>query len=30
MYYKFRDEDGFYTREEWISISDIGESFDGS
>ena len=27
---KFRDEDGFYTRKEWTSISDIGESFDGS
>lgn len=27
---KFRDEDGLYTRKEWTSISDIGESFDGS
>lgn len=26
---KFRDEDGCYTREEWTSISDVGEYING-
>ncbi len=26
---RFRDERGAYTRDEWISVSDIGQVFDG-
>ncbi|WP_343338335.1 hypothetical protein [Terrisporobacter petrolearius] len=26
---KYRDENGIYTRDEWTSISDIGEYFNG-
>lgn len=26
---KYRDEHGIYTRDEWTSISDVGEYFNG-